>query len=89
MAWTVYLLECADGALYCGITTDLARRLRQHNGEAPGGAACTRGRRPVRLAASLELPDRAAACRVEWAVKRQRPEAKLAYLKSLRPAGEA
>ena len=39
--WHVYLLECADGTLYCGVTTDLARRLAQHNGLAPGGARYT------------------------------------------------
>ena len=48
MAWT-YLLECADGTFYCGSTTDLERRVSQHNlGE---GATYTRisRRRPVRL----------------------------------------
>lgn len=37
--WHVYLLECADGTLYCGVTTDLARRLAQHNGLRPAGHA--------------------------------------------------
>ena len=41
--WHVYLLECADGTLYCGVTTDLARRLAQHNGLAPGGARAPAG----------------------------------------------
>ena len=36
--WLVYLLECADGTLYCGITTNMERRLGQHNGQVPGGA---------------------------------------------------
>lgn len=36
--WHVYLLECADGTLYCGVTSDLDRRLAQHNGLKPGGA---------------------------------------------------
>ncbi|MBF0515457.1 MAG: GIY-YIG nuclease family protein, partial [Desulfovibrionaceae bacterium] len=40
--WQVYLLECADGTLYCGVTTDLVRRLAEHNGEAAGGARYTR-----------------------------------------------
>lgn len=70
MTWHVYLLECADHTLYCGVTTDLARRLAQHNGEAPGGARYTVGRRPVRLAASAPCRDRSAAQRLEALVKR-------------------
>ena len=45
----VYILRCNDGSLYCGITTDVARRLRQHNGELKGGARYTRSRRPCRV----------------------------------------
>lgn len=72
--WHVYLLECGDGTLYCGITRDLARRVAQHNGLLPGGARYTRGRRPVRLTASLACPDKGAALRLERAVK-ARPRA--------------
>lgn len=72
--WHVYLLECGDGTLYCGITRDLARRVAQHNGLLPGGARYTRGRRPVRLTASLPCPDKGAALRLERAVK-ARPRA--------------
>lgn len=67
--WHVYLLECRDGTLYCGITRDLERRVAQHNGLLPGGARYTRGRRPVRLAASLPCPDKGTALRLECAVK--------------------
>lgn len=73
--WQVYLLECRDGTLYCGITRDLERRVAQHNGLLPGGARYTRGRRPVRLVASLSCPDKRAALRLERAVK-ARPRAK-------------
>lgn len=72
--WHVYLLECRDGTLYCGITRDLERRVAQHNGLLPGGARYTRGRRPVRLAASLPCPDKGTALRLERAVK-ARPRA--------------
>jgi len=47
MPWTVYLVRCCDGSLYAGVTTDLERRLAQHN--AGRGAAYTRSRRPVDL----------------------------------------
>lgn len=69
-SWHVYLLECADGTLYCGVTTDLDRRLAEHNGQAPGGARYTRSRRPVRLAASACFSDRSSACSAEARIKR-------------------
>jgi putative endonuclease len=50
MAW-VYILECSDGSFYVGSTTDLERRLWQH--QTGEGAAYTRRRRPVRLVWSL------------------------------------
>ncbi len=66
--WFVYLLRCADGSLYAGVTTDPERRLEEHN--AGTGARYTRGRRPVVLAYLERAPDRAGACRREAAIKR-------------------
>lgn len=70
MDWVVYLLECADGAYYCGITCDLGRRLAQHNGQLAGGARFTRGRRPVRLAAWMRGASKSEALKLEMAVKK-------------------
>ena len=64
----VYILECADGTLYTGWTTDLERRLQAHN--SGRGARYTRGRRPVRLAYREEQSDRSAAQRREAAIRR-------------------
>ncbi len=80
MSWLVYLLECGDGTLYCGVTTDMERRLAQHNGDLPGGAAYTRGRRPVRLVACRACPDRSSAQQVEWRIRRLPRAAKVAAL---------
>lgn len=67
-AWWLYLIECADGSWYAGISNDLDARLRAH---AEGrGARYTRGRGPFRLIASRAYPDRAAASRAEWRLKR-------------------
>ena len=78
--WYVYLLECRDGTLYCGVTCNLERRVAQHNGILPGGARYTRGRRPVRLTASLSCPDKATALRLERTVKaRPRAEKRLFF----------
>ncbi len=48
--WYVYLAKCADDTLYTGITNNLERRMKQHNGKLQGGARYTSGRRPVVLA---------------------------------------
>jgi putative endonuclease len=75
-SWTVYVLECADGSLYTGVTRDLDRRLRQHNGLLSGGARYTSGRRPVQLRWSAAAPSRSAAQQREAAIKKLSPAAK-------------
>ena len=73
--WHCYLLECADGTLYCGVTNDLAKRAAAHN--AGRAARYTRGRAPVRLVWSEECGSRGAALRRELAVKAMTRAAKL------------
>ncbi|MCU0841399.1 MAG: GIY-YIG nuclease family protein [Thiobacillaceae bacterium] len=83
MAWQVYILRCADGSLYTGITTDLARRLAEHNGEGGKGglgARYTRARRPVTLAHAEGFASRAEAARREAALKALDRAAKLALI---------
>ena len=63
-----YLLECADGTLYAGWTTDLEERLAAHNRGV--GARYTRGRRPVRLVYWEEWETRGEALRREAALRR-------------------
>ena len=78
--WYVYLLRCADASLYCGVTTDMERRLREHNGEGNRGAKYTRTRRPVEVLCCVAQPDRSAASRLERAVKRRPRSEKAAFL---------
>lgn len=66
--YCVYILRCADGTLYTGITNDLPRRIALHN--AGRGAKYTRGRAPVTLLYCEPHADRADASRRERAVKR-------------------
>src|SRR6056297_1700707 len=67
----VYILRCADGTLYCGYTTDLDRRVLEHNGEARvSGAKYTAGRRPVQLVHSEAFTTRSAALIREAAIKK-------------------
>src|SRR5262249_4413843 len=72
----VYLLRCKDGSIYAGITTDLSRRLTQHN--SGKGAAYTRSRRPVALVYDEASTDRSAALRREAALRRLSRAQKLA-----------
>jgi predicted GIY-YIG superfamily endonuclease len=65
--WYVYVLRCADGSLYTGVTTDLARRHRQH--DAGTAARYTRGRRPTTLVYHEACAGRGAALRREAAIK--------------------
>ena len=77
--WWVYLLRCADGSLYTGITTDLDRRLAEHNGDGrPAGARYTRSRRPVQLVYHEAARNRSAATQREAAIKRLDRACKLA-----------
>lgn len=76
MSWFCYLLECADGTLYTGITNDLDKRLAAHNGGI--ASKYTRSRLPVRLAYAEPHPDRASASRREAALKKLDRTAKLA-----------
>jgi putative endonuclease len=66
----VYLLRSTDGSLYAGITTDPTRRLRQHKGELSGGAKYTAARTVTGYAALWQAPDRSAASKLEYALKR-------------------
>ena len=80
MAAFVYMLRCKDGSLYTGWTNDVAHRLAMHN--SGRGAKYTRGRGPLELVYSEELPDKEAALRRECAIKKLRREQKLALLQS-------
>ena len=77
-AWFVYLLRCADGTLYTGITTDVERRVAEHNGNQGLGARYTRSRRPVTLAHVEPACSRAEAARREAAIKQLDRACKLA-----------
>lgn len=72
--WFVYLLQCGDGSIYTGITTDIARRLAMH--ESGKGAKYTRMRGPLTLLGAEAHPDRSSASRAEYAIKQLSPTAK-------------
>ena len=67
--WFVYIVECADGTLYTGITTDLDRRLLEHN-YGSRSAKYTRSRRPVKLIWHIEVENRSQASKKEARIKK-------------------
>lgn len=64
----VYVVQCSDGSFYTGYTTDVQRRVAEHNdGE---GAKYTRGRRPVTLVHVESFDDQSSAMQREYAIKK-------------------
>ena len=61
--WNLYIIECSDGSLYTGITTDVERRFMEHQGlgRKGRGAKFFRSRVPLRVCYVEQHPDRSAA----------------------------
>ena len=66
----VYILKCADSTYYTGITTDLERRIYEHN-NSDKAAKYTRARRPLLLVYSEEYKDRSMASKREYKIKKK------------------
>lgn len=66
--WVVYLIQCSDQSLYCGITNNLKNRLAAHN--SGRGSKYTRSRRPVELVGVSSEMTRSDALKLEYRVKR-------------------
>ena len=69
------MLQCADGTIYAGITTDIEARISVHN--SGKGAKYTRGRTPVSLLAAFDFPDKPAALKAEYRIKQLTRKGKL------------
>ncbi len=67
-AYYVYVVQCADGTLYTGYTTNVERRVATHN--AGKGGSYTRAHRPVTLLIAWSFPTKSAALQAEYAFKR-------------------
>ena len=75
MDWHVYIVECADGTFYTGITTNLERRLLEHN--SGKGARYTSGRGPVSLVYAQRAANRSEAGARESHIKKLKREDKI------------
>ncbi len=73
--WTVYILQCGDGSLYTGITTNMERRLQEHTDGK--GAKYTRGRAPLKVIYTEIHPSKSTAAQREYHIKSLDRAAKL------------
>lgn len=80
----MYVLECADGTLYTGYSTDVQKRLAVHN--TGKGAKYTRARLPVKLLYQEEYPDKSSAMSAEALFKQKTRQEKLAYIETQKNA---
>ncbi len=84
-SWFVYILRCADGSLYTGITKDMKRRCQQHN--AGTASRYTRSRRPTKLLWQEAQPSQSTALKREAAIKAMTRKGKLAMIRLRKKAG--
>lgn len=82
MSWYVYIVRCADEALYTGITTDLERRIVEHNSDNKLGAKSLRHRRPVVLVYHEAVGNQAEAAKRERSIKRWTRKYKLKLIEN-------
>jgi len=65
-----YVLRCSDNSLYCGMTSNLENRLKEHNSNGTKGAKYLRAKKPVRMVYSEEFPDIKTAMNRELQIKK-------------------
>jgi putative endonuclease len=82
MSWSVYIIRCSDSSLYTGVTTDVPRRISEHNSKK--GAFYTRNKTPVKLVYQEPMANQSEACKRESAIKRLPRIEKLNLIKTLK-----
>ena len=85
--FSLYIVRCADGALYTGIATDVEKRVAEH-ASGPRGAKFLRGRGPLEVVFTETVGDRASALRLEHRVKRLTRAQKLELVRGERQLAE-
>jgi len=81
MPWSLYIIQCRDGSLYTGITTDIFRRVKEHN--AKKGAFYTQNKTPVKLVYQEAMANQSEARKREAQIKRLEKSEKLALIETL------
>jgi len=75
--WFLYMVECADGRVYTGITTDVSRRFAEHSEGGAKGAKALRGKGPLKLVFQQQMLNRSTASIAESAIKKLSKQQKL------------
>jgi putative endonuclease len=75
MSWLLYIIQCSDGTLYTGITTDITRRLKEHNSKK--GAFYTQNKTPVMLVHQEPMANQSQARKREAEIKKLTRKQKL------------
>ena len=78
--WTVYVLRCGDDSLYTGVTTDIERRVNEHNHDNKLASSYTRSRRPVKLVYTEACDDHSQALKREMGIKKLKRKQKEALI---------
>ncbi len=81
--WTVYIVRCSDNSLYTGITTDIEKRIGEHNSGNKAGAKYTRSRGPVKLVYTEQTDSRSHAAKRESEIKKMDKKSKEMMLKDM------
>ena len=87
--WLIYILECVDSSLYCGITNNLEKRLKQHKGEIKGGAKYTRSHWPCKLVYKEKSASRSEASQREAIIKKMSKDEKQALINLVQVTGNS
>lgn len=77
--WMLYILKCADGTFYCGITNDLNKRMKTHS--SGKGSKYVRTRLPFEVAYTEPHEDRSSASKQEYLIKQMSRSNKIIYMK--------
>ena len=80
MSYFVYILKCSDDTLYTGITTDILRRVDEHN-NSDKGAKYTKLRRPVEVVYKEESENRSSASKREYEIKKLKRHEKVELIR--------
>lgn len=80
--WFIYIVECRDWSFYTWITTDLERRVKQHNWDLKGWAKYTRSKSPVKLVYSTLIWSKSDASKEEYRIKQLSRKEKEVLVKS-------
>ena len=86
MKWYLYIVRCRDDSLYTGITSDLKRRIYEHNNNTKG-SKYLRGKRPVYVVYYEELDNQSEARKREASIKNWKRKYKLQLIKEVRISG--